>query len=86
MPVWGIITMFFGAFLFFAFAHYISESKHPFKRSLLSMVIGILTLVAVNLTGSFTGVYLPVSLLSVCCAAFGGVPGVTLMLGLNLFF
>ena len=46
--------------------------------------IGILTLIAVNLTGSFTGVYLPVSLVSVCCAAFGGVPGVTLMLGLSL--
>ena len=72
MPLWGIGLMFFGAFLLFAFAHY--------------MAIGILTLIAVNLTGSFTGVYLPVSLVSVCCAAFGGVPGVTLMLGLNLFF
>lgn len=86
MPSWGIGLMFFGAFLLFAFAHYISKSRHPFKRSLLSMAIGILTLIAVNLTGSFTGVYLPVSLVSVCCAAFGGVPGVTLMLGLNLFF
>lgn len=86
MPLWGIGLMFFGAFLLFAFAHYISKSRHPFKRSLLSMAIGILTLIAVNLTGSFTGVYLPVSLVSVCCAAFGGVPGVTLMLGLNLFF
>lgn len=86
MPLWGIGLMFFSAFLLFAFAHYISKSRHPFKRSLLSMAIGILTLIAVNLTGSFTGVYLPVSLVSVCCAAFGGVPGVTLMLGLNLFF
>lgn len=86
MPLWGIGLIFFGAFLLFAFAHYISKSRHPFKRSLLSMAIGILTLIAVNLTGSFTGVYLPVSLVSVCCAAFGGVPGVTLMLGLNLFF
>ena len=86
MPLWGIGLIFFGAFLLFAFAHYISKSRHPFKRSLLSLAIGILTLIAVNLTGSFTGVYLPVSLVSVCCAAFGGVPGVTLMLGLNLFF
>ena len=63
MPSWGIGLMFFGAFLLFAFAHYISKSRHPFKRSLLSMAIGILTLIAVNLTGSFTGVYLPVSLM-----------------------
>lgn len=86
MPLWGIGLMFFGAFLLFAFAHYISKSRHPFKRSLLSMAIGILTLIAVNLTGSFTGVYLPVSLVSVCCAAFGGVPGVTLMLGFKFIF
>lgn len=86
MPLWGIVLMFFSAFLIFAVAHYISKSKHPFKRSLLSMAIGILTLMAVNLTGAVTGVYLPVSLLSVCISAFGGVPGVTLMLGLNLFF
>ena len=50
------------------------------------MAVGILTLVAVNLSGSVTGVYLPISLVSVCVSAFGGVPGVTLMLGLNLFF
>lgn len=86
MPLWGIIIMFLSAFLLFALAHYISKSRHSFKRSLLSMAIGILTLLAVNLTGSLTGVYLPVSLLSVCISAFGGVPGVTLMLGLNLFF
>lgn len=86
MPLWGIGLMFFGAFLLFALAHYISKSKYPFKRSLLSMAVGILTLVAVNLSGSVTGVYLPISLMSVCVSAFGGVPGVTLMLGLNLFF
>lgn len=86
MPLWGIGLMFFSAFLLFALAHYISKSKHPFKRSLLSMAVGILTLVAVNLSGSVTGVYLPISLVSVCVSAFGGVPGVTLMLGLNLFF
>ena len=86
MPLWGIGLMFFGAFLLSALAHYISKSKHPFKRSLLSMAVGILTLVAVNLSGSVTGVYLPISLVSVCVSAFGGVPGVTLMLGFNLFF
>ena len=86
MPLWGIAVMFFGVFLFFAMLHYISKSKHPFKRSILSMCIGLLTLFAVNVTSEFTGVHLPVSLLSICIAAFGGVPGVTLMLGLNLFF
>lgn len=86
MPFWGIILMFVSVYLLFCIIHYISKSKHPFKRSLFSLFLGILTLLAVNVSGSFTGVTLPVSLLSVCCAAFGGIPGVTLMLGLNLFF
>ena len=50
------------------------------------MVIGVLTLFAVNLTGTFTGVTLPISTLSLLVSAIGGIPGVTLMLGLNLFF
>ena len=50
------------------------------------MVIGTLTLFAVNLTGTFTGVTLPISALSLLVSAIGGIPGVTLMLGLNLFF
>ena len=39
-----------------------------------------------NLTGVFTGVTLPISLLSLLVSIIGGIPGVTLMLGLNLFF
>ncbi|MCD8025939.1 MAG: pro-sigmaK processing inhibitor BofA family protein [Clostridiales bacterium] len=86
MPWWGICLIIFSAFLFFAVIHRISKSKHPFKRSLLSLTCGLLTLLAVNLSGTFTGVYLPVSLMSILISMLGGIPGVTLMLGLNLFF
>ena len=48
------------------------------------------TLSAFNDFGSgniaFTGVTLPISLLSLLVSIIGGIPGVTLMLGLNLFF
>lgn len=86
MPWWGICLIIFSTFLIFAVLHYFGKNKHPFKRSLLSMVIGVLTLFAVNLTGTFTGVTLPISTLSLLVSAIGGIPGVTLMLGLNLFF
>ncbi len=86
MPWWGICLIIFSAFLVFAVIHRISKSKHPFKRSLLSFACGLLTLLAVNLSGTFTGVYLPVSLMSILISMLGGIPGVTLMLGLNLFF
>ena len=49
------------------------------------MSTGLLTLLGVNLLSGLTGVYIPVSLLSVLVSAIGGVPGVTLLLFLNLF-
>ena len=86
MPLWGLVIVFVSIFLIFAIIHYISKSKHPLKRSLLSMLIGAATLTAVNLTSGLTGVFLPVSLLSIIVSVVGGVPGVTLLLSLNLFF
>ena len=86
MPLWGLAIVFASIFLIFAIIHYISKSNHPHKRSLLSMLIGAATLTAVNLTSGLTGVFLPVSLLSIIVSVAGGVPGVTLLLSLNLFF
>ncbi|MBR1731608.1 MAG: pro-sigmaK processing inhibitor BofA family protein, partial [Ruminococcus sp.] len=43
-------------------------------------------LVLVDALSVFTGVYIPVSLLSIIVSLVGGVPGVTTLLALNLFF
>lgn len=86
MTWWGICIILFCVFIAFAIIHYMGKNKRPFKRSLISMVCGIATLLAVNLTGSFTGVVLPVSFLSLMISLIGGIPGVTLMLALSLFF
>lgn len=86
MPWWGICFVIFSILVFFAIIHYAGKNKRPFKRAVISLVCGALTLLAVNLSSAFTGVYLPVSLLSIFTALVGGVPGVTLMLALNLFF
>ena len=84
MPLWGIISVLAAAFVLFAFLHFVAKNKRPFKRALISLAAGLFALAAVNLTSSLTGVYIPVSLLSVLTAAVGGVPGVTLLLFLNL--
>lgn len=84
MPWWGILILLFSCFLLFALLHAAAKNKRPFKRALLSMGSGALTLTAINLLSGFTGVYLPVSLLSVLVSLIGGVPGVTLLLFLNL--
>ena len=48
------------------------------------MLSGGAALAAVNITGAVTGVFLPVSILSLLCAGAAGVPGVVMMLLLNV--
>lgn len=86
MPWWGIVIIFFATFIVFTLLHFTEKNKRPFRRALLSMALGAGTLTAINLTAGFTGVYIPVSLLSVLVSVIGGIPGVTLLLALNLFF
>ena len=86
MPVWGILLIIISALLFFAIIHAVSKNKHPFRRAIISMLLGAAVLTAVDLLSGVTGVYIPVSLLSVLVSLIGGVPGVTLLLALNLFF
>ena len=84
MPWWGIALILLSALIIFAALHFAEKNKRPFKRALLSMSAGLLALAAVDLLSGLTGVYIPVSLLSVLVSAIGGVPGVTLLLFLNL--
>lgn len=86
MPLWGIAAILFGTLIVFAIIHFAGKNKRPLRRASISMLTGLLTLLAVNISGYFTGVFLPISLLSILISVIGGIPGVTLMLGLNLFF
>ena len=86
MPWWGILLIIISTFIVFSIIHFCSKNKRPFNRALISMCIGAATLTGVNLLSGITGVYIPVSLLSVLVSVIGGVPGVTLLLTLNLFF
>lgn len=63
----------------------IIRAKNPLKKTLFSMLKGIATLAGVNILGVFTGVTLPISLLSLAIAAVVGMPGVTAMLIFNAF-
>lgn len=74
-----------GAIIFFAILYGIKKSQHPLKRSITSVATGILALTGVNIAGIFTGVYIPVSTLSICASAVGGIPAVTVMLIIDTF-
>lgn len=86
MPLWGILLTLFVTFIVFAFVHYIAKNQRPFKRALISMSVGAALLLLIHLSSSLTGVTIPISLLSILTSVIGGVPGLTLLLFLNLFF
>ena len=47
------------------------------------MLLGVLVLCAVNLLAGFTGVYIPVTKLTLLASMAGGIPGVALMVLLS---
>ncbi len=55
------------------------------KSFLLSAFFGFCALAVLNLLGPYTGVTLPVSRLTLCVSGGLGVPGVTLLVLLDLF-
>lgn len=79
--VWIILGV---GFLIFLIIEAASREKKPFRKATLTMSSGLIALTLVNLTGTYTGVVLPVSILSICAAAVGGIPGVTLLLVMNM--
>lgn len=79
-----IILCLFTTFILFSFIHYLSHSKKPFKRAFLSILIGLLSLCAVNLLSGFTSVYIPVTTLSLLTSAVGGLPGTALLVMLTV--
>ncbi|HEX3016798.1 MAG TPA: pro-sigmaK processing inhibitor BofA family protein [Caproicibacter sp.] len=75
-----------GVFLLLVVIQVIMKSKRPVRRAVGGILTGLFTLVAVNLTGMFTGVSLPISPLTIGVSGVAGIPGVTLLLLLNLVF
>lgn len=62
----------------------LGKNKKPVLRAFVSMIVGLCSLVAVNITSFLTGVSIPVSIFTVGVSASCGIPGVTLLLFLNL--
>lgn len=84
----NILTIAIGIAAFFALVvlQMAIRAQRPLQYALGGIGMGVCAFAAVNLTAWFTGVALPVSVLSLGVSAAGGIPGVTAMLLLNLFF
>jgi len=80
-----VIIRALGIFLVFSFIHYAAKKKKPFKRAFISIFAGILSLAIVDLLSGLTGVYVPITALSLFISAAGGIPGTALMVLLTIF-
>ena len=81
-----ILTILCSAVFLFTIIYFFFFFPRPFRRAVYTVLSGLLSLIAVNVTGIFTGVSLPVSTLSICISAVGGIPAVTAMVIIDTFF
>lgn len=86
MPSWSLVVVALGMLVALVCVQVIIRTERPLKKAFNGVIKGVCTLLAVNLTGCFTGVTLPVSILSLCFAILGGIPGVTTMVILDMLF
>lgn len=84
MTSWMVILAGLGVFALLVLLQVIVRASHPVQRALGGVATGLCALAVVNLTGFFTGVSLPLSPLAIGVSGAAGIPGVTLMLLLNL--
>ena len=74
------------SFFVFIVIQKISKNKSPLKRAFVSLFSGLTALITVDLLSAFTGVYIPISILSVIVSIALGIPGVITMLCINLLY
>lgn len=84
MPSWLLVLTACGVFALLVIIQLIVKAPKPVQKAAGGVVIGLFALVAVNLTGFFTGVTLPLSPLTIGVSGAAGIPGVTMLLLLNL--
>lgn len=83
MSVWNYLLIIFGFFVLYGIIYKAAKKKKPFKRAFLTMLLGFVFLILTDIAGIFTGVYLPISMLSVTISTCAGVPGVAAMMVLS---
>ncbi len=84
MPNLLVILTAGGVFGLLVVIQMIVRSPRPVQRAAGGVIMGLFALAAVNLTAFFTGVSLPLSPLTIGVSGAAGIPGVTMLLLLNL--
>lgn len=83
-------TLLFCVICFFFIVYSLAEAKHgchtPLWNAFCHMICGLLTLMILHIVSPYTGMIMPVSVLTVTAALIGGMPACVLMVFLNIFF
>ncbi|MFQ9952129.1 MAG: pro-sigmaK processing inhibitor BofA family protein, partial [Clostridium sp.] len=69
MPQWVVWLIAGVVFLLLVIVQVIVQAKKPVRKAIGGILTGIIALIAVNVSGFFTGVTLPVSLMTVGVSA-----------------
>ena len=75
-----------GIFILLVVVQVAVRAEKPVQRAAGGVLVGLCALLGVSATGVVTGVSLPLSPLALGVAGAAGLPGVTLLLALNLVF
>ena len=86
MSVFSIILILIGVFIALIAIGAVVHTEKPLKKAFFGIFKGVAALMAVNISGIFTGVTLPISLLSLAISILGGIPGVTALVVLDMIF
>lgn len=63
---------------------YALKTKRPFRMLAVSALIGVVALIAVNVSSPLTGISLPFNGWTLLTAAAAGIPGIVLMLTMRM--
>ena len=84
MSGWQIAAIGFGIFCFVCGVQIFARTEHPLRGGLGEILRGELALLAIGISGIWTGVTLPLSLVNAAFSALAGIPGVVAMLLVKL--
>lgn len=84
MPSLILVLSACGVFALLVVIQVIVKAPKPVQRAAGGVIMGLCALAVVNLASLFTGVSLPLSPLTIGVSGAAGIPGVTMLLLLNL--
>lgn len=83
LPYLGLII---GILISLFILHRILKSPRPLWNAVKSSIVGVVVLLILSSTSRLTEVYIPLSLINIGISSIAGIPGVFMLVVLNMIF